>query len=739
MFSPVCSFPFSHLFPFFLFLLCLTEDVSRAGESDDLADVFSLRGEANIMDEEHFGIVNGCATVGIPYKDVAGIDGLWAPPFVSSDFHFTMKVLGRTVPTERYVWRPFEVEREGTVPIFVAGGHKNGTVPFGRQRQGFVDGLRVRTVTALVPGYRGGRMTITVENTTPQAREVTLQFAVGGTLDRTTTWEFARAASRSPTQSKAMGPCLLLEHGDQAITVRPLGGVKSDPAEFAKPLEVSLSPRGTRVGCVVFAVGDKAQAVEACSAIAQHAETRAAVLTQVPTAEKPACRPDETYRRRVAELFEKLPRLRSSNPALVRFYNRSLVHFLMNRWDVPEFLLRPYYGTGSVKGGCVCNYLWNFGEVWEILPLVDPAADREHIKQFLRTDMTKHFAFMPITGEAFGPWYPVNQEKIVGLVYYYVKVTGDAAFLREQVSGKSVLDHVIANAMYGDDPAKPVALIDYGPSNSHLELRRGYPYNHVMPDLNGRRYANYLLASQLAEVAGKPAPYLLKRAEALRAVLKQRLWDPRTRWFDFLDAQGRKDTRYTVQLFKLIASGVLDAEEEAGLLGHLNEREFLSQFGLHSMAKTDVAYDQVDIDNGGGGACTCFPPQIAERLYKAGRHDMASDILRRILWWGECLPYWGDSLVANSKDYRKDTPLQCTLDGVTVAQCILFGLFGVSAEFDGRVTVDPHPPTWAPRIELRGLKIRGRSIDILVSDGQYEVRTPGRQIRATIGHRVVVE
>jgi hypothetical protein len=697
-------------------LLCLTEDVACGLEADELADVFALRGEANIMDEEHFGIVNGRATVGIPYKEVAGINGLWAPPFVSSDFHFTVKVLGRTVPTQRYLWRPFEVEREGSV-----------------------DGLRVRTTTALVPGYRGGRMTITVENTSPQVRKVTLQFVVSGTLDRTTTWEFARAASRSATQSKAVGPCLLLEHGNQAIAVRPVGGTEFDPTRFARPSEMSLSPRGTRAGCVVFAVGDNAQAAEACAVIAQHPETRAAVLTQVPTAEKTACRPDETYRRRVAELFEKLPRLRSSNPALVRFYNRSLVHFLMNRWDVPEFLLRPYYGTGSVKGGCVCNYLWNFGEVWEILPLYDPAADREHIKQFLKTDMTKHFAFMPITGEAFGPWYPVNQEKIIGLVYYYVKLTGDAAFLRERVSGKSVLEHVIANAMYGDDPAKPVALIDYGPSNSHLELRRGYPYNHVMPDLNGRRYANYLLASRLAEAAGKPAPYLRQRAESLRAVLKQRLWDPRTRWFDFLDAQGRKDTRYTVQIFKLISSGVLDAEEEAGLLGHLNEREFLSQFGLHSMAKTDPAYDQVDIDNGGGGACTCFPPQIAERLYKAGRHDMAADILRRILWWGECLPYWGDSLVANFKDYRKDTPLQCTLDGVTVAQCIVFGMLGVSAEFDGRITVDPHPPAWAPRIELTGLKIRGLSIDVAVGDGQYEVRTPGRRIRAAVGQRVVVD
>jgi hypothetical protein len=260
-----------------------------------------------------------------------------------------------------------------------------------------------------------------------------------------------------------------------------------------------------------------------------------------------------------------------------------------------------------------------------------------------------------------------------------------------------------------------------------------------MPDLNGRRYANYLMAARLAELAGSPDPRLRQRADALRGALKQRLWNPQTRWFDFLDAQGRKDTRYTVQMFKLIGSGVLDAEEMAGLLAHFNEREFLSEFGLHSMSKTDVAYDQVDIDNGGGGACTCFPPQIAERLYKAGHPAVASDILRRILWWGDCLPYWGDSLVANFKDYRKDTPLQCTLDGVTVAQCILFGMLGVAPQFDGQIFVDPHPPEWASQIEITGLKIRGRVIDVAVRDGQYEVRTPAGSVRAKVGRRVVVD
>jgi hypothetical protein len=446
------------------------------------------------------------------------------------------------------------------------------------------------------------------------------------------------------------------------------------------------------------------------------------------------------YARRVRELFQRLPTLKSNHPALVRLYDRSLVHLLMNRWDVSEFALHPYYGTGSVGGGCVCEYLWNFGENWEIFPLYDVEAARTHIAKFLSLDMKNHYAFDPATGAAFGPWYMVNPETIVGMIYYYVKNTGDIRFLREKVAGKTVLEHAIINATLGDEPAKPVAMIDYGSSNSHLELRRGLPYNHVMPDLNGRRYNNYVFAAELAELAGNPEPTLRQRAEQLKSVLKNRLWNEDARWFDFEDDKGHKDARYTLQMFKLFGSKVLDGEEEAGLLSHLlSETEFLSKFGLHSLAKTDPAYDPEDVDNGGPGACTSFVPQIAERLYKADRPDAAENLLKRILWWGERMPYWGDSIVADKIDYRRDTPLQCVIDGAAVAQCVFFGMFGVRAESKGDVYVNPRPPVFTPKIQLQQLRIRGHVLDIAVSGGEYEVREGAKRFRARIGQPILVQ
>src|SRR5690606_41390492 len=104
-------------------------------------------------------------------------------------------------------------------------------------------------------------------------------------------------------------------------------------------------------------------------------------------------------------------------------------------------------------------------------------------------------------------------------------------------------------------------------------------------------------------------------------------------WFAARDPHGIIDYRYTIQMVDVLNSGVIDEDIERSLLRRLNETEFLSPYGVHSLSKVDIGYVQVDIDNGGGGTCTLFPPQIAELLYRDGHSAMADDIMKRILWW----------------------------------------------------------------------------------------------------------
>lgn len=671
--------------------------------ADSLADLFSMDGRDMVTVPEHLGIINGKITIGTPGTHAGRIDGLWAPPFVSSDFTLRVEIRGREVPTPVAKWWPYKMEQRGEV-----------------------DGIEVTTATVLASDKRGGLLVVTLRNTMARAIQSPVVFKTRGMLDSRNVWEFAQAKSSTATQSSALEGTLTMTAGNLSI-VLDLGGngLAWDTTNGSGTQAIDLPPGATARAYLAFAIGPSEESAAACKAIAANPEASIAAAKAA-------------HVRRITELFQRVPRLVAHNKKVEDFYNRSLVHLLLNRWDVPEFVLRPYYSTGSIRGGCVTEYLWNYGESWEMMPLYDPAAHREHIKQFMKCDMTTHFAFNPVDGKAHGPWYMVNQEKIIGLVYRYVKITGDLAFLEEVVAGQTVLEHVLNSAALRDDASKPVALIDYGPSNSHLELRRQYTYNHVMPDLNGRRYANYLRAARLAEVGGKPAPQLRERAAALKSLLKEKLWNPEAKWFNFINGKGEPETRWTVQMFYLLGSGVLDQETESGLLSHLNDQEFLGHYGLHSLAKTDPAYDPADVDNGGPGACTSFPPNIAILLCTSGQSREAEELMKRCLWWGNRMPYWGDSSYADRIDYRHDTPLQCTIDGVAVAQFFIFGLFGVDPQFDGTILVSPRQTTFAPPAVLRGIKLREVVFDVELGDKEFKVSSGGKTAVAPYGRTIAI-
>ncbi len=681
-------------------------------------DIFMADGDSMIIRPQHLGIVNGMASVGISHDYVGVIDGLWAQPYVSSDFFIEPRIFGERIKTEHYSWLPYQAKCYGKLK-----------------------GIDVMSTTTLIYGMRAGVLTLNLKNTNNQKKEIPVQFIANdpftykSTLDYITDWGFTAPKSQSIATDIINNKGINRVQGEFAIAI----GGDLDGLWWEEPTRrfhgiIRLDPGQEITTSLAFSIGKTDNAIH----------ERDSILANPPEQVKKAT---GKYISKVENIFSRLPRFYSDNKDLEQIYNRSLSIFITNKAEVPDFVVNPHYGTGAVKGGCTCNYLWNFGQIREILPLLDPQADRAHILQYLRTDcVDKYYAFYPMTGKPFGAWYLVNHEKITGLTYDYVKLTGDTDFLNVRVKeGKTVLDLMIDCALFGDDITKPVALIDYaqyGSVNSHLELRRtdeGFEYSHVMPDANGRRYRTYYKVSELCKLMGKPQPYMMDRAEQLKHLLKKELWDPEIKWFNFINSKGKKDVRWTVQMYKLFEGDVLDEEEEKGLISHLNEKEFFSPYGLHSLSKKDPGYDQVDIDNGGGGICTSFPPIIAEFLYKDGKAEVADGIMKRILWWGKRMPYFGDSMVANDIDYRQDTPLQSDIDTGCLAQCILFGIFGTNVAFDGTITINPVKTSLSNKMVIKGLKLRGKNIDVSVDGNMFYVTVDSNKYSSNIGKPVRIE
>jgi len=658
---------------------------------------FGIDGEANIIEDAHFGIINGHITANVLHSNILSFRSLFAPPFASSNFSFEGYICGEKVKSQSYSWLPFQV-----------------------QRQGEIADVQLESTITLIAGERALVFELKAQNKSSSSKVLSLDFDISGGLNYVTNWDFAKPVADKACQITDKSTFMIRHNDTGSMVIGAKGMTRESYVPFWKTQTI-LEPNETKSFWMTLAIGE-----------AEDAENLAKRLLENPAqAVQETC---EAEMARAAQLLDRLPRFSAEDQRLEKFYDRSILHFLLNQWQVPEFLLHPYYSTGSVIGGCVCSYLWDFGSGWELFPLVDPDALREHIKTFLGINLTRHFAFNPISGAGWGPWYYINQEKIVFLIYYYVQLTDDKKFLHEIVGDKSILEWIIYQALFGDHLEEKANLVDYGNGNHHLELRREYRYDNYLPDMNARRYPVYLAAEKLCDLAGyKTEIDFRDRAEKLKKLIHDELWSDEHQWWLFLDAERNKHLRYTLQLFKLIGSGAISDGEERALIGHINEEEFLSDFGVHSMSKLDPAYDQIDIDNGGGGACCIFPPQILERLYKAGYPQKAEDILQRILWWGERLPYWSDSLVANAIDYRRDTPLQNAIGAVSGAQAIIFGMFGVSVDFEDNITVNPIPPSYCGSIALTGLQIRGNTIDIHVADGRYKIDTGKSTFTGEVG------
>ena len=103
------------------------------------------------------------------------------------------------------------------------------------------------------------------------------------------------------------------------------------------------------------------------------------------------------------------------------------------------------------------------------------------------------------------------------------------------------------------------------------------------------------------------------------------------------------------------------------------------------------------------------------------------------------MPYFCDSQVANEIDYRQDTPLQSNISTGCPAQCILFGIFGIDVAFDGTITINPRKTTLSDKMDIKGLRLRGKEIDISVNGDMYEVVVDGESFTANIGSAITIE
>ncbi len=671
---------------------------------------FSLAGRDSILKPEHCGLVNTQLTLNGWYPDAVAIRGIFAPPLFSDNFRLECRINGSSVPTTDYTWAPDCLTRKGTLG-------------------------QLRVKTRLVPYLqrRGAIIFVTITNTKQEALPLQIQLEVTGGLLRATHWGFGRPRSAPPAEPRWEDGVFSLNAGDDQLAVQatlPLQARKPLRSGVLETESTTLSGKSNFDFCLFLSLATREENRQLLDEM-KHNQSRAEKMCH------------DLWNARVDKLYATMPSFRSDEQSWERLYNRSLLHLLLNEWDVPEFKLHPYYSTGSVNGGCIGGYLWNYGSPYHLWSILSPKSAREHLKCYLSVALENYFAIHADDGAPFGAYYPINHEKVIQLASAYVMQTGDVAFLREKWKGRRIIDNLMEQALMWDDLAKPAVLVNYGDGNHHLELLRSLRYDGILPDLNLRRCINMVTVADLCELAKVTPPVdLRKRALALKKLIRKKLYDAENGWYRGIDCQGKAYLRFTMQMFKALGSEgwAMDQEEEKALLKHLmNPKEFLGDCGVHSLSKLDPAYDEFDIDNGGPGACPSFTPAIIERLYRSGYANEAEQLFRRLRWLATSMPYWGDSQRADIPGYCQNTPLQCDIEGATIAQAFIFGMFGIRIRKDFTIEVTPHLPKDANRIELSNLRLLDKVLNIVCTRQEgVSVKIAGKNWHCRNGKTILI-
>jgi hypothetical protein len=649
-----------------------------------------------VLDENHLRLVSGTLSIGPSLLDVGTVRRLYSPPYVASDFEAALLFNGHAFPMDGFVWYPNELQRTG--------------------RKG---NLKISTTLLPLRISRGFIQKVTIENLGKSNEYLEVSLQADTTFDRAPSerWQYSsprsttaapRAVFRSAGRDDDLSDAGFVFENTHGRIILTLIGAHPEVRKDQAVESMTLPPGICRQLTILGVIGDRAD----------YGRLR-------ENLEKTLEENDSAWRALHESLRAAAPELVTDDVQLRRFYDRGFLPLLLNRWDLPEFVAKPHYALDGLDGGGFCTYVWDMAYVSEFLSLTQPAFAHDQIERFLSIDLTKSYAMSPLSGTGVGRWYAYNNYSLMRILLHYLLASGDTSFLQKEVAGRSVIDWALWLARW---PARgdSTELLDYGETDNLLELRKT-KYEHFVPSPNAERIASIRMAADFCRISGRSEGRLRAQADELRNLLIGKLWNRDRNWMDMVDLEGNHRTVFTVQVFDLLRLGILPRNVADGILTHLNDREFLSNYGLHSLSKTDPGYDERDVDWGGPGAYAGDPPELVEDLYRAGYPGKAEDLLRRILWWGGSFPYLPQAIRADRMDYRRDG-LGATISGLAAAQCIVFGLFGVEfqPEEGGQLRISPHAFSGAKILELRNIRFRNHAIGIRVLTNTYEVTVDGR-------------
>ncbi len=190
-----------------------------------------------------------------------------------------------------------------------------------------------------------------------------------------------------------------------------------------------------------------------------------------------------------------LPRLHTVNDDLQAVWLNAAITAIYCKREHPESAYGRTYVTLMPRYWATTSFINDWSLSAYLLVLLDPTGVRRMVELWLARDIHRHFGTEYVSGDSTGNWYSCNDYAMARLITTYIRVTGDHAWLDQEVGDRSVLDHLQRCATHYRSLTGESGLADYGDRNSLLEAVG--TYEHEVASLNA---ANVWILRETADL-----------------------------------------------------------------------------------------------------------------------------------------------------------------------------------------------------------------------------------------------
>ena len=180
-----------------------------------------------------------------------------------------------------------------------------------------------------------------------------------------------------------------------------------------------------------------------------------------------------------------LPTFETSDKNLYELYYLSIISFLETQQNKVYPTLDIAFGSNN-EWAANQGYFWELSQFADMYALLEPKGMKELLKICMNVDVNKGNAIDYRTGKIVNHWYAVNDYALFKTIDSYIRINRDVDFLKSDINGKTVLDHLYSLATGWEKRYnKESGLADYG-SEPWSFFETNPDYIHMVPAMNAQ-------------------------------------------------------------------------------------------------------------------------------------------------------------------------------------------------------------------------------------------------------------